>query len=144
VVVVVDPKGDTLAPSVGYMVRKTLIEQGYAPIRRIQPRVDALAERLGYSDEMTARRDMGVNFKYAMIRAGIHPVPTFSQDVIDVVKTAHQFTLRVLFRQVICAEIRARLNAALDARCARRVVPGGRPPRYDEVYFEGVEWLDSL
>jgi len=38
-------------------------------------------------------------------------------------------------------EIRRRLNAKLAERRPPALSP---PPRYDEVFFEGVKWLDSL
>ena len=43
-------------------------------------------------------------------------------------------------------DMRRRFNAALDAKIAkqRAVQDTGRAPRYDDVFFEGVEWLNSL
>jgi hypothetical protein len=37
-----------------------------------------------------------------------------------------------------------RIRQRLAARRAERAIPSGLPPRYDEVYFEGVKWLDAL
>ncbi len=49
------------------------------------------------------------------------------------------------------AELRQRLNAALDekleqeSKSVERALAGGsKPPRYDDAYLRGIEWLDSL
>jgi len=43
----------------------------------------------------------------------------------------------------IVARIREKVQAALLRPKARKMI-APRPPRYDEVFFEGVRWLDSL
>ncbi len=39
--------------------------------------------------------------------------------------------------------LKARIRAKLDAPRPKRVKPM-TPPRYDEVFFKGLKWLDSL
>lgn len=48
-----------------------------------------------------------------------------------------------LERQRAVRRLRERVRRRLAARLARPVLPV-RPPRYDEVFFEGVRWLDEL
>jgi len=42
--------------------------------------------------------------------------------------------------------VRRRFNMALDAKIAkqRAAQDTARAPRYDDVFFDGVEWLNSL
>lgn len=44
--------------------------------------------------------------------------------------------------EALRAKVRARLDAKAQERAARP--PLSPAPRYDEVYFRGIEWLDSL
>ena len=46
-------------------------------------------------------------------------------------------------RQEKIAELRQRLTARLTAE-ATPTLPTGRLPRYDDVYWDGVAWLESL
>jgi hypothetical protein len=42
-------------------------------------------------------------------------------------------------------ELRKHVRERLAKRiAARQLATSGHPPRYDEVYFEGLRWLDSL
>ena len=43
-------------------------------------------------------------------------------------------------------ELRAKLAEALDKAIAKRKarVTASPPPRYDEVYHEGADWLDAM
>ncbi len=47
-------------------------------------------------------------------------------------------------RREALKEFRNRMRARLQQRGARRLVPPSPPPRFDEVYAQGQEWLDSL
>ncbi len=40
--------------------------------------------------------------------------------------------------------IRDRIHKKLAARRAERSSPSGLPPRYDDVYWKGIEWFDQI
>lgn len=47
-------------------------------------------------------------------------------------------------RKEALAKLRERVRARLEERRQRPAVPVSPPPRYDDVFFEGVKWLDHL
>jgi hypothetical protein len=46
-------------------------------------------------------------------------------------------------RSARVAELRARVLAQIAAKGEARVAPNP-PPRYDDVYYEGLDWLEGL
>lgn len=48
-----------------------------------------------------------------------------------------------LSREERIEALRVKVQKKLKERIDNRVAPNP-PPRYDEIFFQGVEWLDSL
>ena len=45
--------------------------------------------------------------------------------------------------QILMATLRARAEEKLEERRQKFLLPF-TPPKYDEVYFQGLDWLDTL
>lgn len=68
---------------------------------------------------------------------------TVSEDRIQSVNTSKELTVRQKKRRkAALSDLKKRINARLDEKQKQRIACAA-PPRYDEVFFDGIEWLNS-
>lgn len=68
--------------------------------------------------------------------------PVFEVDVLENESPARSSWKARRKRKETVAKLRQEVRRRLEARLARPAIPV-RPPRYDEVFFDGVKWLDD-
>ena len=80
----------------------------------------------------------GEHFDFNMLSSG-----TVSEDQVQADIALKELTVRQKKkRKLALLDLKKRINARLDEKQKRRIVCAA-PPRYDEVFFSGIEWLNS-